>query len=138
MVAIMAGNERRKKNEQKVSKSSAPLLEATSTGLKVGRLFTESGVDPMSEKAGIVFENRNAVISDVNGNVLFEQPNVSVPKTWSMIATNIVASKYFRGKNGTKTRERSASELIMRVVNTITEWGDKDSYFASMESREAF
>lgn len=128
-----------KKNDQPEKKHPAiPLMKATNAGIKLDRWFTKAGVDPMSEEAGIVFENRDAVIADVNGKVLFEQTNVSVPKTWSMIATNIVASKYFRGKNGTKHRERSVSELVSRVANTITEWGQQDGYFASDQDREVF
>jgi ribonucleoside-diphosphate reductase alpha chain len=37
---------------------------------------------------------------------------VEVPKTWSMTATNIVASKYFHGKRGTPERETSVRQLV--------------------------
>ena len=134
----MATKDNKTQTHAKKNTSSHPLIEATKAGLKLPRVFSKASVDPLSEEAGLVFENRDAVIADVNGKILFEQSNVSVPKTWSMIATNIVASKYFRGKNNTKGRERSVSELVLRVANTITEWGDKDGYFASHGVREIF
>lgn len=138
MVATMAVKENKNHEQAKTTPITHSLIEATKSGLKISRFFTKAGVDPMSEEAGIVFESRDAVIADISGKIIFEQRNVSVPKTWSMIATNIVASKYFRGKNGSKTRERSVSELILRVVNTITEWGDQGGYFANADVREVF
>lgn len=138
MVATMATKDSKAHEQAKKEGEAHPLIGASSKGVTLRRLFTKEGVDPMSEEAGVVFENRDAVISDVCGKVLFEQTNVLVPKTWSMTATNIVVNKYFRGKHNTKTRERSVSELITRVVNTITEWGYKGNYFASGDVREIF
>ena len=36
-------------------------------------------------------------ITGEGGAIIFEQRDVEVPKSWSMLATNVVASKYFRG-----------------------------------------
>src|SRR5690606_19506302 len=63
-------------------------------GLKVPRYFTTPGVDPADELA---WEYRSSSISGEDGKAVFEQKNIEVPKTWSMLATNVVASKYFRG-----------------------------------------
>src|SRR5262249_41192995 len=52
--------------------------------------------------------------------------------------TNIVASKYFRGKLGNPERERSVKGLISRVVDTIRTWGEKQGYFATTEDLESF
>ncbi|HXW59907.1 MAG TPA: vitamin B12-dependent ribonucleotide reductase, partial [Myxococcota bacterium] len=53
-------------------------------------------------------------------------------------ASNIVVNKYFRGKLGSPEREKSVAQLISRVVNTITEWGEDSKYFAKSEDKEAF
>src|SRR5204863_1973912 len=74
----------------------------------------------------------------VSGEVIFEQKNFAVPKSWSMTATNIVASKYFHGKRGTPQREGSVKQLIGRVANQIRDWGIKGGYFASEENAEIF
>src|ERR1700759_5388856 len=97
-------------------------------GISVPRYFTTQGVDPADE---IAWELRTAVITGEDGKVVFEQKDVEVPKSWSMLATNVVASKYFRGTVGTDSRERSVRGLVARVANTIAGWGRKQGYFAS-------
>jgi ribonucleoside-diphosphate reductase alpha chain len=92
----------------------------------------------MSEQAGVIFEDRDAIISGANGEVIFEQKGVSIPKAWSMMATNIVVNKYFRGKPGTSAREHSVRQLISRVADTITAWGAKSKYFLTPTDQEAF
>src|SRR5262250_1033740 len=61
----------------------------------------------------------------------FEQKDVEFPKFWSQTATNIVAQKYFRGRLGSPERESSVKQMISRVVDTITAWGEKQGYFAA-------
>jgi ribonucleoside-diphosphate reductase alpha chain len=63
---------------------------------------------------------------------------VEVPATWSQTATNIVASKYFRGRLGSPEREKSVRGLISRVVETIVRWGDEQAYFANEEDLQSF
>jgi len=104
-------------------------------GLTIGRYFTTRGVDPADE---LVWETRTASISGEGGNVIFEQKDVEVPKSWSMLATNVVASKYFRGSLGSPSRERSVRQLVGRVVRTIAGWGRKDGYFATEEDAHTF
>jgi ribonucleoside-diphosphate reductase alpha chain len=114
--------------EKRAKKTAAP-------GLTFPRFFTEAGVDPFDE---IEWELRSAVIGSQGGEVVFEQRDVEIPKSWSQQATNIVVSKYFRGQIGTPERERSVKQLIGRVVNTITEWGRTHKYFATEEDLQAF
>jgi ribonucleoside-diphosphate reductase alpha chain len=104
-------------------------------GIKVKRYFTRSGVHPFAE---VEWEKRSAVISGEKGEVVFEQHDVEIPKSWSQLATNVVVSKYFRGPLGTPQREYSVRQLISRVVDTITAWGRKDGYFASEEDARIF
>jgi ribonucleoside-diphosphate reductase alpha chain len=109
--------------------------KSAAAGLTFPRFFTEAGVDPFDE---IEWELRSAVIGSQGGEVVFEQRDVEIPKSWSQQATNIVVSKYFRGQIGTPERERSVKQLIGRVVNTITEWGRANKYFATDEDLQAF
>jgi len=105
------------------------------TGLKIPRYFSRAGVSPYDE---IEWELRNASITNEKGKVVFEQNNVEIPKAWSLMATQVVVSKYFRGQLGTPQREHSVRQMIGRVVDTITGWGRKDGYFAAPEDAEAF
>ena len=91
-------------------------------GLKFPRYFTKAGRHPYDE---FVWELRSAVINDERGQPVFEQHGIEAPSTWSQTATNIVASKYFRGKLGSPDRERSVRGLISRVVDTIVGWAEK-------------
>ncbi len=104
-------------------------------GLTFPRFFTEAAVDPFDE---VEWELRTAVIGNERGEVVFEQRDVEIPKSWSQQATNIVVSKYFRGQIGTPERERSVRQLVGRVVTTITDWARTHKYFASDEDLQAF
>jgi len=104
-------------------------------GVRLTRHFTRTGEQPFSQ---IEWEQRSALISGENGEVVFEQHGVEIPKAWSQLATNVVVSKYFRGPLGTPQREHSVRQLIGRVVDTITAWGKKDGYFADDDSARIF
>ncbi len=102
-------------------------LTKTQKGLEFRRCFTREGTSPFDT---VEWEYRTAAITSESGEVIFEQKNVEVPKSWSMTATNIVASKYFHGLLGTAERESSVRQLIGRVAMTITTWGRQGGYFA--------
>ncbi len=110
-----------------------------SQGLALRRLFTRPGVDPL---AAVLYERRDAVITDPDGSVVFELKGVEVPAEWSQLATDIAVSKYFRksGVNGDPGRgERSVRELVHRVAHTIREAGEAlGGYFASAEDADVF
>ena len=98
-------------------------------------LFTKEGVHPFDE---IEWEVRSVSITNENGEVLFHQEGVEIPKSWSQTAANIVVSKYFHGQVGTPQRETSVRQLVERVVRTLTEWGVRGGYFASASDAVSF
>jgi ribonucleoside-diphosphate reductase alpha chain len=73
-----------------------------------------------------------------DGTVNFEQRGVEFPDFWSLNATNIVTSKYFRGAVGSATRESSLRALIDRVVGSYHRAGVEHGYFATDEDAEIF
>lgn len=103
------------------------------TGFVWPRLFGD--VHPYEE---IQWEKRTAKIVKGDGTIVFEQNNVEVPSFWTQTATDIVASKYFRGQLNTLERESSAKQMIDRVADTMARWGLKDGYFASPEDASNF
>jgi ribonucleoside-diphosphate reductase alpha chain len=116
--------------------NGAPVTSAApGRGVVLERFFTTAGVDPYSQ---VDWDLRSAVISGEDGRVVFEQKDVEVPRAWSQTATNVVVSKYFRGPLGTPRRENSVRQLISRVVDTISGWGDKQGYFADADARDTF
>ncbi|MGE4652716.1 MAG: vitamin B12-dependent ribonucleotide reductase [Myxococcota bacterium] len=111
------------------SRRSAPL------GVEVPRYFTQAGKHPYDE---LTWELRSAHISNERGETVFQQDDVEVPASWSPLATNVVASKYFRGHMGTPEREHSVKQLIGRVVDTIRTWGEGSGYFRTSEDAQCF
>jgi ribonucleoside-diphosphate reductase alpha chain len=103
--------------------------------IELRRRFTRPGEDVYDSTE---WELRKARIQGDAGDVVFEQDGVEVPKSWSSLASNIVASKYFRGHLGTPSRETSVRQLISRVVDKLRDWGREGGYFASPEQESAF
>jgi ribonucleoside-diphosphate reductase alpha chain len=117
------------------SKSAKVHKKPAKRGLSIERFFTTVGADPADE---VAWETRTAQITGEGGAIIFEQKDVEVPKSWSLLATNVVASKYFRGPLGSPARERSVRQLVSRVVKTIGAWGRKDGYFVSEDDAVSF
>src|SRR6266516_3540167 len=102
--------------------------------LRIPRVFSDANVSPIDQ---VEWERRTAEITDDAGKVIFKQENVEVPKSWSVLATKVVVSKYFYGEQNTAERETSVRQLIHRVTRTIADWGVRDGYF-SKEDGEVF
>jgi len=111
------------------------LAPQAARGLPFERYYTTPGVHPYDT---VEWELRDAVITNERGEKIFEQRGVEVPKGWSQTAANVVASKYFRGQLGAPERERSVRQLLGRVADTITSWGEDGGYFASAEDTRTF
>lgn len=104
-------------------------------GIQVSRFFTDGKTDPFDTVKWVI---REAKVVSESGQEVFHQENVEFPEFYSQTAINVIASKYFRGQQGTTTRENSMRTLIRRVVETITGWGKKQGYFKDQESADAF
>ena len=138
--ALEVDNRMPKTTEQTHSNPAPSTTRAR--GFALERFNTRPGVDPMSE---VEWDLRTAVITGEDGRVVFEQKDVEVPRAWSQTATNVVVSKYFRGplkedprEAGVPKRETSVRQLVLRVVDTIAGWGEKQAYFANSDARETF
>ncbi|CAL8973466.1 Vitamin B12-dependent ribonucleotide reductase [Propionicimonas sp. T2.31MG-18] len=107
-----------------------------SQGLKIDRVFTTAGVHPYDE---VTWELRDVVQTNwKTGEHVFEQRGVEFPTFWSLNASTIVTTKYFRGALGTPQREASLKTLIDRVVRTYRAAGEQYGYFATADDAEIF
>ena len=96
-------------------------------GLVIERIYTSAGEHPYD---GVNWERRDVVQTNwKTGDVVFEQRGVEFPDFWSVNASTIVTTKYFRGAVGTEAREWSLRQLIDRVVLTYTQAGREHGYF---------
>ena len=105
-------------------------------GLTLERIYTTAGVHPYDE---VIWERRDIVQTNwKSGEVVFEQRGVEYPEFWSINASMIVTTKYFRGAVGAENREWSLKQVIDRVVLTYTKAGKENGYFGSDADAEVF
>jgi ribonucleoside-diphosphate reductase alpha chain len=108
----------------------------TKKGLSIERIYTTAGVHPYDS---VKWERRDVVQTNwKSGEVIFEQKSVEYPDFWSVNASTIVTTKYFRGALGAENREYSLKQVIDRVVLTYTKAGKDNGYFATDEDALVF
>jgi ribonucleoside-diphosphate reductase alpha chain len=108
----------------------------TGKGLTIERVFSTPGTHPYDE---LTWERRDVVQTNwKTGETVFEQRGVEFPDFWSVNASTIVTTKYFRGAVGTEVREWSLKQLVDRVVKTYTKAGVDNGYFATPADAETF
>ncbi|MFM8633058.1 MAG: vitamin B12-dependent ribonucleotide reductase [Candidatus Nanopelagicus sp.] len=114
----------------------AAVKTGTGKGLTIERIYTTAGVHPYDT---VKWERRDVVQTNwKSGEVIFEQKGVEYPEFWSVNASTIVTTKYFRGAVGAENREWSLKQVIDRVVLTYTKAGKENGYFASPADAEIF
>lgn len=109
-------------------------------GLKFKRHFTKEGVKPTDQYE---YEYRTSVIKNPAGDEVFKMENVEVPKSWSQVATDILAQKYFRKagvpqKDGSLGTETSVKQVAHRLADCWATWGKQYGYFASAKDAKIF
>ena len=105
--------------------------------MKIARHFTKAGHDPLE---GIPFVPRTSRISKLDGTVVFEAKDVMVPETWSQVAVDILAQKYFRRKgiDAQNSGEKDARQVFHRLAGCWRHWGETHGYFEAPEDAQAF
>ena len=107
---------------------------AERSGMVVPRVFSTEGVSPYDQ---VDWDLRTAEIKDERGRVIFQQIDCEVPKGWSQLATNVVASKYFYGEINTPERETSVRQLVDRVTRTHRRLGARGRLLRHGRGRRA-
>ena len=111
------------------------IIDTPLTGetVAIQRRFSTPGVHPYDQ---ITWERRDVEQTNwKTGEVVFEQRGVEFPDFWSINASTIVTTKYFRGALGTDAREWSLRQVIDRVVRTYTEAGLAHGYFTEQDAQ---
>ena len=108
--------------------------------MKIQRRFTQVGIDPLET---LEWDKRESVIREPDGTVVFEMRDIEVPKSWSQVATDILAQKYFRKAgvpqpDGSLGRETSARQVVRRLAGCWTDWGRRYGYFDTPDDAAAF
>ncbi len=120
--------------------------------MQISRFFTRAGESPYSR---INFAKRTSEIKNPDGSVVFKAENIQVPETWSPVAVDILAQKYFRkagvpkidengnpivDKDGNRVlgSETDACQVFHRLAGCWKHWGEKYGYFDSAEDANVF
>ncbi len=106
-------------------------------GLKFKRVYTTPGIDPFDT---VTWTKRTSKITNPDGSTVFELKDLEVPETWTQLATDIIASKYFRkaGVPGTG-HETSARQTVTRVARSIRKAAEElGGYFAEAQDADTF
>ncbi|MAT58960.1 MAG: ribonucleoside-diphosphate reductase, adenosylcobalamin-dependent [Ignavibacteriae bacterium] len=110
--------------------------------MKFSRLFTISGEDPYYN---MEFEKRTSEIRNPDGTTVFKMEDVFVPKSWSQVATDILAQKYFRKAGVPKLLKKKKEKgiptwLQPSVADTerLAELPEKERFSSETDSRQVF
>ena len=120
-----------------IDEGAAPPKESDRTGLTFTPYFTTSGIHPYDQ---VQWERRDAAIYNEKGDVIFKDDQVEVPTSWTQLATDIAASKYFRKAGVPEVEsESSVRQLVTRIARTLRRAGEEfGSYFATPEDAQTF
>ncbi len=80
--------------------------------MRIERRYTKAGV---SAYEGIPFRTTKSEIKNPDGSVVFKLDGIEVPESWSQVASDIIAQKYFR-KAGVPARLKKVEE------NAVPSW----------------
>ncbi len=133
--------------------------------MRIPRHFTTAGRDPFE---GIEFASRDSRIVNPDGSAVFEAAGITMPASWSQVAVDIMAQKYFRKAGVPASRravpedgvpawlwrsepdnedaahsmaddgESDARQVFHRLAGTWTYWGWKHGYFDTAEDASTF
>jgi ribonucleoside-diphosphate reductase alpha chain len=127
--------------------------------MRIRRQFTVEGHSPYE---GIAFRNATSEIRNPDGSVVFRQTDIEVPESWSQVACDVLAQKYFRkagipvkstkvpedgmpeflwrreAETNERVGENSAKQVFDRMAGTWTYWGWKGGYFDAEADARAF
>ena len=103
--------------------------------MKFNRHFTTKDVHPFEE---VNWELFNCQIRDKKGKIIFNQEGVEFPDFWEQLSVDITVEKYFSGAMGSKNRETSLKQTLVRISDWYTEKGKKDEYFDTEEDAKIF
>ncbi|MGY3437050.1 MULTISPECIES: vitamin B12-dependent ribonucleotide reductase [unclassified Marinovum] len=129
--------------------------------MKIDRRFTKAGRDAYAE---IEFVTTASEIRNPDGTIVFRLDGVEVPASWSQVASDVIAQKYFRkagvptelkkvrekdvpeflwrsvpaSDDTPRTGETSSKQVFDRLAGAWAYWGWKGGYFTTEEDAQAY
>jgi ribonucleoside-diphosphate reductase alpha chain len=128
--------------------------------MKIERHFTKQGQDAY---AALTFKTTTSEIRNPDGTIVFKLDDCEIPASWSQVASDVIAQKYFRkagvpsavkkvkekgvpeflwksvpAKDATFGGETSAKQVFDRLAGAWTYWGWKGGYFTTEADARAY
>ena len=128
--------------------------------MQIARNFTTTGQDAY---ASLEFKSTTSEIRNPDGTIVFKLDNCEIPTTWSQVASDVIAQKYFRkagvpselkrvkekgvpeflwrsepAKGATFGGETSSKQVFDRLAGAWTYWGWKGGYFTTEEDARTY
>ncbi|MBU1305091.1 MAG: vitamin B12-dependent ribonucleotide reductase, partial [Alphaproteobacteria bacterium] len=110
--------------------------------MRIERRFTTANQD---RYGGIDFRSATSEIRNPDGSVVFKLEDIAIPNTWSQVAADIIAQKYFRkagvAKVLKKVEENSVPSWLWRSVPdeaALAKLPEAERYGSEMDSRQVF
>ena len=131
--------------------------------MKIKRHFTEEKQSPYQN---INFKKVTSEIKNPDGSLVFKLEDLEVPESWSQVASDIIAQKYFRKagvpnklkrknekdvpswlspreaddseKDLSFSSEKTSQQVFDRLAGAWTYWGWKGGYFSSEDDAKSF
>ncbi len=129
--------------------------------MKIERKFTKAGQDAYAD---LEFITTASEIRNPDGTIVFHLDHVEVPTSWSQVASDIIAQKYFRkagvpvelkkvrekgvpeflwrsapaSKDTPLVGETSSKQVFDRLAGAWTYWGWKGGYFSTENDARAY
>ena len=110
--------------------------------MRIERRYTKDGQSPYAE---IEFRLTTSEIRNPDGSVVFRAEDVEVPASWSQVASDVLAQKYFR-KAGVparlkKVEENSVPSFLWRSVAdeaALAELPEKERNIGEQSCKQVF
>jgi ribonucleoside-diphosphate reductase alpha chain len=110
--------------------------------MRIERRFTTVAGGAYS---GLEFRSTTSEIKNPDGSVVFRLADIQVPSTWSQVAADIIAQKYFRkagvAKALKKVEENAVPSWLWRSVpdeKALAKLPEKERFGSEIDSRQVF
>jgi ribonucleoside-diphosphate reductase alpha chain len=128
--------------------------------MRIERSFTAAGQDAYAD---LTFRSATSEIRNPDGSIVFKLENCEIPSTWSQVASDVIAQKYFRKagvpsevkkvkekgvpeflwrsvptKDATFDGETSSKQVFDRLAGAWAYWGWKGGYFSTEADAQAY
>jgi ribonucleoside-diphosphate reductase alpha chain len=110
--------------------------------MRIERRFTTADQD---RYGSLAFRSATSEIRNPDGSVVFKLEDIAIPSTWSQVAADIIAQKYFRkagvAKALKKVEENSVPSWLWRSVPdeaALAKLPEAERYGSEMDSRQVF